>query len=383
MNNRRHIIRIVAFLIAIPSAAWANPGTPLFLASFYHLVFINLLIGLGEGLIIALIFKIRAGSAIGYMIAANYFSTLVGFVAFAPLIGLAHLILGSATIYNLWMLIWVYIAALYLLAVVLEWPFCLRAVKASRPSGSRILGISLLASFIAQSASYAVLIPYYERASVYHVYKDFTVDRSLSFTKPATVYFLRDDGIYKVKTDGSGLKKVLNSAMGSYDRFEVDPASTEYLKLSLGQVTLSDHFARISASNPGWGLGGRPWVGRWSTLDLRSDRHSNWRVEARYSSLLVRSQATDLKVALSLPFFEWKARSATMLPGDQVVAELSGQIVILDVKSRKMGLIAMGRNPVATPSDDKLIDADIQKAIHALDKEVGDDTKGIRREAAP
>jgi hypothetical protein len=389
---RRRIVWLSFILAAVPSAAHANPGAPLFAAGFTHLVFLNLLIGLGEGLIVALIFKIKAGTAVTYMIAANYFSTLVGFLAFAPLMALAWLILKSATIYNLWLLIWAYIAALYLLAVVLEWPFCFRALRLSRPTGSRILGISLLASFVAQTASYAVLIPYYEHASVYHVYKDFTVDRDLSFAKPATVYFLREDGVYKVKTDGSALRKLLDTrAVGKlYDLSVYGNATSKYLELSMAtdrasELTISNHFAPTPLESTGWHDGGLSWFAQHPmALDLRPYPHSKWNARALESGVSMEEYGSwdGIWIALRLPFFQWNGRSVTMLPGDQVVAELSGQIVILDAKSRKMGLIAMGRNPVATPADDKVIDADIRQAANALSKEVGDDTKRIRREAA-
>jgi hypothetical protein len=36
-----------------------------------------------------------------------------------------------------------------------------------------------------------------------------------------------------------------------------------------------------------------------------------------------------------------------MLPGDQVVYQLGDQIVLLDLNQRKLGLITLGRGPLA------------------------------------
>jgi hypothetical protein len=53
-----------------------------------------------------------------------------------------------------------------------------------------------------------------------------------------------------------------------------------------------------------------------------------------------------LNAALETPFVIWPSRNATVLPGDQVVYQLGDQIVVLDLRTRRIGLVARGRGPV-------------------------------------
>lgn len=103
----------------IPQVASANAGTPLMWAGMLHLVFGNALIGLGEGLLIALVFKRPRARCIGLMIAANYLSAWLGGWA---LVG------GIATkldwhLYNAWRLFWIFVVTTYLMTIFLELPF--------------------------------------------------------------------------------------------------------------------------------------------------------------------------------------------------------------------------------------------------------------------
>ena len=51
-------------------------------------------------------------------------------------------------------------------------------------------------------------------------------------------------------------------------------------------------------------------------------------------------------LGLETPFLWWWAREATILPGDLVVFEMGRQILVLDVRARKLGLLARGRAPL-------------------------------------
>jgi hypothetical protein len=61
-----------------PAVAVANAGTPLMWARGIHLFIGNLAIGIGEGCLLAILFRKRAAPCIGVMIAANYFSAWIG-----------------------------------------------------------------------------------------------------------------------------------------------------------------------------------------------------------------------------------------------------------------------------------------------------------------
>jgi len=64
------IILVLAFT-ASPSIAYADAGTPLIWATLFHLLIGNAIIGIGEGLLIAHLFKARKKAIIWSMIAAS------------------------------------------------------------------------------------------------------------------------------------------------------------------------------------------------------------------------------------------------------------------------------------------------------------------------
>jgi len=53
-----------------------------------------------------------------------------------------------------------------------------------------------------------------------------------------------------------------------------------------------------------------------------------------------------IRLMIQTPLLIWRIKSITILPGDQLVCELSGQIVIMDLRKKKMGLLALGLSPV-------------------------------------
>ena len=65
-------------LIALPSVAQANAGTPLMWAGMLHLFIGNAFIGLLEGILLIKLFKAPKMKAVGLMILANYFSAWIG-----------------------------------------------------------------------------------------------------------------------------------------------------------------------------------------------------------------------------------------------------------------------------------------------------------------
>jgi hypothetical protein len=57
------------------------------------------------------------------------------------------------------------------------------------------------------------------------------------------------------------------------------------------------------------------------------------------------------RVALETPFAAWRMSTATLLPHDQVLFELRSdppQVVLLDMPSRRIGVVAIGSSPLAS-----------------------------------
>jgi hypothetical protein len=50
---------------------------------------------------------------------------------------------------------------------------------------------------------------------------------------------------------------------------------------------------------------------------------------------------------LDTPFISWYPERATLIPGDRVVFELGPNIVLLDMPTKRLAVLAEGRCPVA------------------------------------
>ena len=75
--NKKPIL-LAAALLAVPSAAYANVGTPLMWALGFHLLLGNFLLGVFEGLLLAKIFSLPKGKCVALLVIANYLSAWFG-----------------------------------------------------------------------------------------------------------------------------------------------------------------------------------------------------------------------------------------------------------------------------------------------------------------
>jgi hypothetical protein len=69
-----------------------------------------------------------------------------------------------------------------------------------------------------------------------------------------------------------------------------------------------------------------------------------WAIEGFHAE----NKKTGQKIYLALetPFIQWYIGNLFLLPNDQVIFQMGSQIVIFDLKTHKIGLIAKGRGPV-------------------------------------
>ncbi|MFM2082879.1 MAG: hypothetical protein RL380_1570, partial [Verrucomicrobiota bacterium] len=151
--KRRTSLLLVFVLVLVPQVASANAGTPLMWAGMLHLVFGNALIGLGEGWLIALVFKCPKPRCIGLMIAANYFSAWVG----GWLLTSRFATKFDWNLYTAWRLFWLFVVVTYLMTILLELPFIALCFWRQEKCRSR----SFKASLLAQTVSYLCLFGWY------------------------------------------------------------------------------------------------------------------------------------------------------------------------------------------------------------------------------
>jgi hypothetical protein len=187
------------------------------LAGPFHLVVLNLFIGLFEAWLLCLLvrraMKLGRWPASRYLIAANYVSPFLG--AFVLLVGWPQEVVAKleqplyaarGVILNTWLLV-------FALTVIVETPFVRAALRnGGRPmSWAGVLGLSL----VVQAASYVPLTAWYAVVCQITLLERTTFDPALTFARgvQATVYYVSDtDGsIWAVRPDGSQRRRVASA----------------------------------------------------------------------------------------------------------------------------------------------------------------------------
>jgi len=340
--------------VLMPALAHADVVTPLMMATSLHLFIGNALIGIGEGILIAFIFKARILRAILWMVAANYFSAWIGW---AGLLGA-----GSALrpdIYSVQTLLGWAIVASFTATILLEWPFIWLALK-GRTHRSKA---ALLASLIAQTASYAVIVPLYYSTSDVSLCAKTHLERSLAFVKnkDAVVYYIVPEGgaLARMHLDGSSGETLMAIDPGYFQLFtrKAQDSGMSDLCLVKGPIGSRDEkvvlpaFAPTAAVAEDEDYQTRDHLYRVPALDLRPEKDREWEFltyDAFQAPLVAfgKSKGESLSLVVESPFLTWRVSNVTVLPNDEVLFQLDDQIVILDRTSMKLALITRGYSPM-------------------------------------
>lgn len=354
LSRRTVVTGIFLGLWLVASTAHADAGTSLMWLGVGHLVFGNLIIGVGEGLLAARWMKLRTLRTVGFFILANYLSMIAGLCLLTALnerlqdsFPKAVLVYGGVLLILLGFLSW-------LLSVVIEWPFCLWAI---RKAEHRICRATIL-SLVVQTASYAILVPVYRSASTISLYTNGRMLPDTSFTAnpKAELYYVetatRD--IWSTHLDGSGKYRIAEHVVP--DRFSslfLKPAvATAKAELWVGHgidaaklldgVEASASVVRRSSLTESYGM--------WRLLDLRSEDQRAWTVTGfggwPVPGFGVQGPESEYRLALETPFLSAWWRNVTILPNDEAVAELNDAIVLVHLPSRRVGFLTKGEAPV-------------------------------------
>jgi hypothetical protein len=294
--------------------ALANAGTPLVWASIGQLLVGNLLIGIGEGWLLSRLFGIRRGTAMAWMVAANYVSLWLGWFLLPPLTGAVRGLFSPSTFfYAVPSYLLLMIAVTFVLTVVCEWPVCYALLFGRE----RAFRKSWAASLVAQSASYGFLVAYYLNASAFSLYTQVEVTPELLASLPdtAAVHFesAKDGEPWRVRLNGQGLERV-------------------------GENERISRPARVPGKSRQV-VDRRPPDASW---DVRMGFFSFEGIQAVH-----RPTGRSFRAALDTPFLAWPPSEANLLPGDLVVCQLGpDQIVVLDLNARRLALLAAGHSPI-------------------------------------
>jgi hypothetical protein len=350
------LIFAIAALTCIPLSVLADAGTPLMWAGMLHLVFGNLIIGIFEGSILAVVFKLRKPLCILVMIPANYFSAWVGGLF------LNHEITAVLpfTLYNAWHWIWVMVFFTYLMTLVLEWPFvffCFRKVE-------NRLKKSLQGNVLVNTLSYVLLFSWYWLASGTSLYTKMNIVQpsEIGFPKEGIVYYISTTNtVCKFDFESHRTETICSLEASNDDR--LFPRQSVFNKNNWDILDTDKKIMVCSnlevAAFPAWndtntayqgGVQGTMWdfgeTPKLETADKSDwDFHSGfWGIEGLQGKN--KKTGGTIYFALETPFLTWSIRDAAQLRGDYVVFQMGDdQICLLEVATRKIALLTKGQGP--------------------------------------
>ncbi len=360
----------------------ANTASRVMWHQLHHLLYLNLIIGIIEAVILVKWFKGRSLLSYPLLIIANYVSTGVGFylISSSSGRGVWHET-WQPTIenYQSWMLASVLIA--FIMTVVIELPFCYLSLKC----GDNHLKRSLKACLIVQAVSYITCIglPYFLLGNV-RIERDVDVVASPDFVPndlPFWVYYIKpaEGSIWRIRPDGTDDELYLQidlideNLKYSNPRLYImhfdDDIPQAYLcpraSFTPQEVILEEFATSESVFHDRDGDQTNGFHSGQYAADLReitelTNNNKTWFGCAEYNNGVEFGMKTrdakgdltyddpDIRITFTTGVGTWRGRNITILPGDIAVFEIGGQICSLDLNNRKLALLCMGYGPVVT-----------------------------------
>lgn len=147
------MLAVTCTWVLLPGLALANAGTPLMWASMFHLVFGNLLIGIGEGALLSRLLGYHRPRAIAVMVAANYLSAWAG----GWLLYRLDPWTKGLDLYKFGTVFLALLFLMFMLTLVIEFPFAWLIFRKDSPPMQRLIGCFLvvqLTSYILMTLAY-------------------------------------------------------------------------------------------------------------------------------------------------------------------------------------------------------------------------------------
>jgi hypothetical protein len=354
----------VALLVLLPTASWANAGTPLMWAGMLHLSLGNAIIGVIEGLLMARIFACPVARSIAVMIAANYISAIFGWGFLLKY--LCHL--PDITLENLHLWFATFAALAFLISVIIEGPFYALVL----PAAARTWRRTLKATCVINSMSYMLLAAWYWLASGGTIMTSLEVvtPRSIAEVPGFAMVYISQDRQCIIATDLSGEHPATLGTIhaGANDRLGAllnKDGSCALTLINTWHHMVDDKAPAIVLTIPDLNnptsaflAGARPGVASegWNTVSFAPA--SSWNVYEGFwamEGIRGENQQTHerFRFGLETPFVQWHVRSVTQVSDHLIIFQLGAdQICALDPLSRRIAIVARGQGPVvlAVPS---------------------------------
>lgn len=374
MRHKKFTLSVVSIL-AVSSVAYANAGTPLMWAGIFHLAVGNAIIGLFEGVALALVFKLPKFKTIALLILANYFSAWVG----ATLLREAIAIALPMDLNNLRLVFWTTVLITYVITLFLEFPFVLLALSRN----TRRIRDSLIGTLAVQTASYAFLFWCYWHVSGISLLTEIAVVEPETIPVPADVaiYFIStgDGDVYEMRlVETAKTTKVFDlNSRGLTDRLLFRPSAEDEDKQELVNrietsnqqepmmIGLHKFFSRAATplsraegaqTHPTWGT----WLGAGEALALGDAESSPWEFSTGFwpvEGIQGTNRYSGARAGFSFetPFGAWIVRNAIHLPMDKILLQLGDdQICLYDPLTQRIALLTRGRGPTAAITRDEV-----------------------------
>jgi hypothetical protein len=369
-SNRRWELWLAPLaVLTLSTPAMANYLTSMMLVSSCQIYFGNILIGILEGLVIARLYDLPGKRSIGWMIGANYASMVAGMITVSFLVlFVEEAILGDDAFAHTPLLLAIMAVASFIITLLIEWPFCYR-ILAGQPDRFRK---SIRADLVAQVISYALLIPGWLGIGSYGLATQVRVDPSVvtQCRDDATLYFVAQgcDRVCKCRLNGTHIEEVARFSPISNSSWLLlmRAAPTEPWQLRLRdskdptvlvrdvhgspiiEAALEDH----DDNDPAGEARIERYFASYSPIDYRPADQRAWKVHLTYPREITASNertGEKFNVAMDAPFLGWRPQYGTLLPGDYFVFEMGARILLLDLNTRRLGMITRGHNPIVVP----------------------------------
>lgn len=375
MKGSRYILPVLVGTL-LPSTALANAGTPLMLASMFHLLLGNLIIGRIEGLLLGWLFKFSTWKTSLVLIVANYTSAWAGgFLVAGYMASLPDITIHTI---RLWFLVLVLVA--FVVTLLIEFPFFWFLLRSRKHS----LRSALIATPAINGITYALLVCFYCLSSETSMITqlDAVSADELKLSEPYALYYLSIEGdqVYRMDIQNPGSKERISKVAADHrnDRLFVRPRSdsTFDLYVYLASENANDGIEALvmksfSKNAPvDWRIAEEDsdepegsWFNFGPVPSLANE--SDWEFRTGFwagegISGENKKKGKTVHYSLETPFARWETRNATHLAGDYLVFQLGDdQICLMHPESRKIALIARGKGPVvAKPTMSNKSDAD-------------------------
>ena len=402
IKQPRQILFVTLLTMVLAGSAYANAGPAILLAFSFHLVYLTWMIGIGESILLAMLFRTWKFKIYVYMIAANVASAWLGMLFVNS--GYAAQFMGDVTIENLMPTFWNMVYVTFFLTMIIEFPFFLAALYGRK----WLLPKAVAATIFVHCISYSLLFFFYSGEKSMNLVTDLEVVPVSAFEmeEEYDLYYISPDGKHVMRSNLTGNHTEVIATLdmdGVPDRLcacprkvieEITETRDSKQRKPIQRVCWESGFD-LSVLVKVRGKGEKKLLlenfSPCAAVVLRNEEYQercdvataasyvdtamdfsyfrsfgnagNWEFESDYWASLTVSSIKQgyepysnytgekfvsiVNYIVHTPFVQWRIRSGSHIAGDYGVFNLGeDQICILDPAKKRIALIARGFGPV-------------------------------------